>query len=201
MIDLEHSIWLSNFDSMTISWNTIIFKFRWIFGTDERIILSRQTIHSSSYGSPCMHCSVFLLLPRINGPPQKHYMELKVCPTTIHRWSVAKILRNLKITVFQEMVIESKWPRHHSLLRKMFHLMMWKYTTLLARNALKIHRSAFSGTPGIGLLVVSCTFLLRIIVSVSSFLDLDTTIITTIITFMIINIIILQHHHHHHHSS
>ena len=30
---------------MTISWKTVIFKFRWIFGTDERRNLSRQTIH------------------------------------------------------------------------------------------------------------------------------------------------------------
>ena len=32
----------------------------------------------------------------------------KVCPVTILRSSVAKIQRNLKMTVFQEMVIESK---------------------------------------------------------------------------------------------
>ena len=57
---------------MTISWNTVIFKFRWIFGTDERRILSRQTIHTSSCGSPLFHVS---LLPRINGLPQKHCME------------------------------------------------------------------------------------------------------------------------------
>ena len=58
---------------------------------------------------PCpveAHCSVFLLLPRINGLPQNTVW--KGCPTTILRSSVAKIQRNLKMTVFQEMVIESK---------------------------------------------------------------------------------------------
>ena len=37
---LDHSIWLSNFDSMAISWNTVIFKFRWIFSTDELWIVA-----------------------------------------------------------------------------------------------------------------------------------------------------------------
>ena len=50
------------------------------------------------------HCSVFLLLPRINGLPQNTVW--KVCPATNLRSPVAKIQRNLKITVFQEMVIE-----------------------------------------------------------------------------------------------
>ena len=31
----------------------------------------------------------------------------------------------------------------------MFYIMMLKYITLSARNVLKIHRSAFYGTPGI----------------------------------------------------
>ena len=68
------------------------------------------------------HCSVFLLLPRINGLPQNTVW--KVCCATIFRSPVAKIQRNLKMTVFHEMVIESKslnqilWPRYHSLLRK-----------------------------------------------------------------------------------
>ena len=52
------------------------------------------------------HCSVFLLLPRINGLPQNTVW--KVCPATILRSPVAKIQRNLKMTLFQEMVIESK---------------------------------------------------------------------------------------------
>ena len=41
------------------------------------------------------HCSVFLLLPRINGLSQNTVW--KVCPATILRSSVAKIQRNLKI--------------------------------------------------------------------------------------------------------
>ena len=36
---------------MHTSWNTVVFKFRWIFGTDERRILSGQTIHTLSCGS------------------------------------------------------------------------------------------------------------------------------------------------------
>ena len=43
---LDHSIWLSNFDSMTISWNTVILKFRWIFATDERWIVTGQNFHT-----------------------------------------------------------------------------------------------------------------------------------------------------------
>ena len=43
---LDHSIWLSNFDSMTISWNTVIFKFRWIFATNEQWIVAGQTFHT-----------------------------------------------------------------------------------------------------------------------------------------------------------
>ena len=55
------------------------------------------------------HCSVFLLLPPINGLPQNTVW--KVCPDTILRSSVAKIQQNLKMTVFQEMGLESKLLR------------------------------------------------------------------------------------------
>ena len=41
-----HKILLSNFDSLQTSWNTVIFKFRWIFATDERRIVSGQTFHT-----------------------------------------------------------------------------------------------------------------------------------------------------------
>ena len=37
---------------MTISWNTVIFKFRWIFATDERRIVAGQTFHTVFCGSP-----------------------------------------------------------------------------------------------------------------------------------------------------
>ena len=44
---LDHSIWLSIFcDSMTISWNTVIFKFCWIFATDQRWIVAGQTFYT-----------------------------------------------------------------------------------------------------------------------------------------------------------
>ena len=56
------------------------------------------------------HCAVFLLLPRINGLLQN--IVWKVCLATILRSSVAKIQRNLKMTLFQEMVIESNLLNH-----------------------------------------------------------------------------------------
>ena len=37
---------------MTISWNTAIFKFRWIFGTGERRIVAGQAFHMVFCGSP-----------------------------------------------------------------------------------------------------------------------------------------------------
>ena len=52
------------------------------------------------------HCPVFLLLLRISGLPQNTVW--KICPAIILRSPVAKIQQNLKMTVFQEMVIESK---------------------------------------------------------------------------------------------
>ena len=64
-----------------------------------------------------------------------------------------KIKRNLKMTVFQEMGIESNlhnqihWSWYHSLLRKMLYSMMSKNMTLLDRSVLKILRSAFLGHP------------------------------------------------------
>ena len=54
----------------------------------------------------------------------------KAFPDTILRSTVAKIKRNLKLTVFQEMDIESKllnqiqWSWYFSLLRKMLYAMM-----------------------------------------------------------------------------
>ena len=49
-------------------------------------------------------CELYLFLTRINGLSQ--YTVWKVCPATILRSSVAKIQRNLKMTVFPEMGIE-----------------------------------------------------------------------------------------------
>ena len=85
---MVQEIWLSNFDSMIISWNTVIFKFR----SDERRILSRQTIHTSSCGSPL----TVSFVARINVKTPLEGLSN----------AVAKIQRNLKMTV--EMVIESK---------------------------------------------------------------------------------------------
>ena len=135
---------------MPISWNTVIFKFRLIFATDDRRIVKGKAFHTVFVEA---HWSVFLLLPRINGLPQNTLW--KPCSDTILRSSVAKIKQNLKMTVFQEVGIDSKlldqiyWSWYHSLLRKMLYLMMSKHMTFLARKVLKIHRSAFFGTPGI----------------------------------------------------
>ena len=40
---------------MTISWNTVIFKFCWIFATDERRIVAGQTFHTVFCGCPLIH--------------------------------------------------------------------------------------------------------------------------------------------------
>ena len=53
-----------SFDSMPISWNTVIFKFRWIFATDERRIMSGIAFHYNALGNPvepgffCWHGSM-----------------------------------------------------------------------------------------------------------------------------------------------
>ena len=84
--------------------------------------------------------------------------QWKAIPDIILRSSVANVERNSKMTVFPEMGIESKLPnqiewftcRYHSLLQKILYTMTQKYWQLSARNVLKIHRSVFYGTPGIG---------------------------------------------------
>ena len=48
----DHWIWLSNFDSMPISWNTVIFKFHLIFLIDERRIVSGKAFHMVFWWSP-----------------------------------------------------------------------------------------------------------------------------------------------------
>ena len=73
MIPISLICW-SNFDSMPISWNTVIFNFRLIFATDERrILLWREEPSIRCFVEA--HWSVFLLLPRINGLPQNTFME------------------------------------------------------------------------------------------------------------------------------
>ena len=78
------------------------------------------------------------------------------CPDIILRSSVAKIKRNLKMTVFQEMGIKSKLLNQNSMILVSFSSAedalfneSKKSMTLLARKVLKISRSAFFGTPGI----------------------------------------------------
>ena len=57
---------------MPVSWNTVIFKFRSIFATDERRIMSGIAFHYNALGNPV---DVFLLLTRNNGLPQNTTME------------------------------------------------------------------------------------------------------------------------------
>ena len=66
-----------------------------------------------------------------------------------------KIKLNLKMPVFQEIGIESKLLNQNSMILVSFSFAEdalsngVKNMTLLARKVLKIHRSAFFGTPGI----------------------------------------------------
>ena len=88
---------------MPISWNAVIFKFRWIFATDERRIVSGQTFRLKPIDpwQQKKHGSM--------GFPKTPYGRfVPVCPDKILRSSVAKIQWNLKITVFQEVGIDSK---------------------------------------------------------------------------------------------
>ena len=78
-------IWLGNFEIHFLKIQ-VIFKFRWIFGTDERRILSGQTIHNVVLWKPIVPC--FFCCHGINGLPQ--YTIWKVCPATILRSPVAK---------------------------------------------------------------------------------------------------------------
>ena len=110
---------------MPISWNTIIFKFRLIFAIDERRIVSGMAFHMVVWllGKPtdaCQQKKQYDII-QINGLHQ----NWKAFPDTILRSLVARIKRNLKMTVFQEIGIESKllnqiqWSWYHSLLQKM----------------------------------------------------------------------------------
>ena len=91
---LDHSIWLSNFDSMTISWNTVIFKFRWIFATDQRWIVAGTNLPYGVFVE--VRWSVATKETRNNGLPQDDVHVWIVCLDKILRSSVPKIQRNLK---------------------------------------------------------------------------------------------------------
>ena len=89
---------------MPTSWNTVIFKFRLIFATDERIIVSGKVFYMVFLGKT--------IDPRQQKKPGSmgfHKTRMKgLSLNIILRSSVAKIKRNLKLIVFQEMGIESK---------------------------------------------------------------------------------------------
>ena len=89
----DHYIWLDSFDSMPISWNTVIFIFSSIFATDERRIMPGIAFHynAAALGNPVSwHVST--------GFPKTQ--QWKAILNIILRSSVAKTKRNLKITVF-----------------------------------------------------------------------------------------------------
>ena len=68
------------------------FKFRWIFATDERRILSGQTFHMMSCGSPLIRVS---FVTTDQWASTKHHMG-RFCPDTILRSSVANIQRKFE---------------------------------------------------------------------------------------------------------
>ena len=80
---------------MPISWYTVIFKFRSIFATDERIIMSGIAFHYNALGNsvePCFFCWHGSM-----GFPKTQ--QWKAIPNIILRPSVTKIKQNLKMTV------------------------------------------------------------------------------------------------------
>ena len=91
---------------MIISWNTVIFKFRSDFlgRMSKEFCRDRQSICRPVEAN----CSVFLLLPRINGLSTKTPYGRSV-PPQFTDWCVAKIQRNLKMTVFQEWSIDQNY--------------------------------------------------------------------------------------------
>ena len=89
---------------MPISWNTVIFKFRSIFATDERRIMSGIAFRYNALGNPVEPC--FFCWHGSMGFPKTQ--QWKAIPNIILRSSVAKIKWNLKMTVFLQMAIESK---------------------------------------------------------------------------------------------
>ena len=111
--------------------NTVIFKFRFIFATDERRIVSGKSL---PYGvlwkpiDPCFFCcrGSWTLHTRINGLPQNALWE--ALPDTILSSSVAKMKRNLNITVFQEVDIDSNLLNQLSIFVLAHKVAYWKST-------------------------------------------------------------------------
>ena len=85
---------------------TVIFKFRLIFATDERRIMLGMAFHCCVLGKPIDPCQQ--KKHGSTGFPQSIIMKGYSRHKIILRSSIAKIERNLKMTVFQEMGIESK---------------------------------------------------------------------------------------------
>ena len=147
---------------MTISWNTVIFKFRLMFATGERRIVAGQTLHMVFCGSP---------LIRGNKRNTEQLLNWIVCPDKILRSSVPKIQRNVKMTVFQEVCIDSELITQPNLTILVSFSSAEdvlsndvKNMTFLACKVLKICRSAFFGTCSIYYEQCMCgnIFLLRI---------------------------------------
>ena len=135
---------------MTISWNIVIFKFRWIFATGEWRIVAEQTFHTVFCGSPlnrgnkrnteqwastgqCMDC-----LSRQNssliGPKN---------PAKLENYCISRSVHRLKITQPNLMILVSFSSAEDVLSNDV------KNMKFLACKVLKICRSAFFGTRGI----------------------------------------------------
>ena len=82
---------------MHISWNTVIFKFRSIFATDERRIMSGIAFHYNALGNPVEPC--FFCWHGSTGFPKTQ--QWKAIPNIILRSSVAKIREVKNQTKFE----------------------------------------------------------------------------------------------------
>ena len=97
----NHWIWLSNFDSMPISWNTVIFKFRLILRP-----MSVELYRERPFIRPFSAYTGYFV--DTDQWASQNTIIWKAISDTILRSSVAKIKGNVKMTVCQEMGIESK---------------------------------------------------------------------------------------------
>ena len=147
--------WVSLILYMHISWNTVAWFLR---PMSEELCREKPSIWCFMEA----HWSVFLLLPQINRLHQN--VLWKAFPDTILRSSVAKIKRNLKMTVFQEVGIDSKLLNLSTKFNDLgiilfcgtcfIYIMMCFFCVcfffvffFLAHKVLKIRRSTFMGHP------------------------------------------------------
>ena len=148
---------------MPISWNAIIFKFRWNFVTNKRRIVSGQTFHMVFCGSPIeLHTTVVCKsmgspLFRGNKRNTDQWASTRLHMAALSRHNSSLIGRKYPVKFENDCISRSghrfKITKPNlmilvSLLRKMLYLMVSKNMIFVARKVLKICRSAFLGTPG-----------------------------------------------------